>query len=146
MHSVFPQKELDTIKKIQQQTIQVNQEKTSYLANQQMRNTLFDESHPYGAGLTQEVIEGITRENLISYYQSHWQHQPFRVFLSGKITDTEIALVDRILGHIPISDTTVSMPNHSLFPQGSSPILIEKENALQSSIRLKCILFFHKKS
>lgn len=141
LDSVFPQKELDTIKKIQQQTIQVNQEKTSYLANQQMRNTLFDESHPYGAGLTQEVIEGITRENLISYYQSHWQHQPFRVFLSGKITDTEIALVDRILGHIPISDTTVSMPNHNLFPQGSSPILIEKENALQSSIRLGKQLF-----
>ncbi|PAC33682.1 pitrilysin family protein [Flectobacillus sp. BAB-3569] len=139
--SIFPQKELDTIKKIQQQTIQVNQEKTSFVANQKIRNSIFGETHPYGTNLTQEVIESITRENLVKYYQSHWQNQPFRIFLSGKITEQEIEVVNNILGSIPVGGGHTTSYEHTDGGLDATSFLIEKENALQSSIRLGKQLF-----
>lgn len=139
--SIFPQKELDTIKKIQQQTIQVNQEKTSFVANQKIRNSIFGETHPYGTNLSQEIIENITRENLVKYYQSHWQNQPFRIFLSGKITEQEIEAVNNILGNIPVGNAHTSSYEHTDGGIEATSFLIEKENALQSSIRLGKQLF-----
>jgi len=139
--SIFPQKELDTIKKIQQQTIQVNQEKTSFVANQKIRNSIFGETHPYGTNLSQEIIENITRENLVKYYQSHWQNQPFRIFLSGKITEQEIEAVNNILGNIPVGNAHTTSYEHTDGGIEATSFLIEKENALQSSIRLGKQLF-----
>ena len=135
--SIFPEKELNTLKKIQLQTIQVNQEKTSFLANQKIRKSLFGTQHPYGKHVTSQVIEAITREDLVDYYKSHWKNQPCRIFLSGKVTEADIQLVSQAFGDTPLQKRLDSTPTFDIDSAPiAEPILIEKENAMQSSIRL----------
>jgi predicted Zn-dependent peptidase len=96
------------------------------VANQKIRNSIFGETHPYGTNLSQEIIENITRENLVKYYQSHWQNQPFRIFLSGKITEQEIEAVNNILGNIPVGNAHTTSYEHTDGGIEATSFLIEK--------------------
>ena len=139
--SVFPQNELENLKNITLQNIKVNEEKNNYIASKKFRELLFGQEHPYGRSLDEEAIQKIERNNLIQYFQSKILYQPFDLMLSGKITDTEVALVHQIFGHLPIRSMDIHLIKHDL--QGSKQLtyIFEKEGSLQSSVRMGKILF-----
>jgi predicted Zn-dependent peptidase len=68
--AIFPEKELDTFKNIQLQTLQVNSEKTAFIANKTFRKKVFGDIHPYGNSMTEEAIENINQEVLIDFYRA----------------------------------------------------------------------------
>src|SRR5690606_30895429 len=51
---VFPEKELAQMQSMFVQTLQINNERTSYVASQSFRKELFGAAHPYGVVLTAE--------------------------------------------------------------------------------------------
>jgi len=134
--TVFPESELETLKNIQLQTLQVNSGKTSFIANKTFRKKIFGDNHPYGNSTTEEAIHGINQDLLKGFYQDFWKEKPFKIFLSGNIGDTEIELIEKFfgstnLGVIPASKELVAKE----FIKGEN-VLIEKEGAVQSSIRM----------
>ncbi len=138
--SVFPEKELETLKKIQEQSLKVNQEKTAYVAGQELRKNIFGESHPYANKLTQASISNISREGVLNFYESFWKGKKYRIFLSGQVGDTEIALIESFFGQdkleaVPQKLVSAPAPNY-----GQAPIFIEKEGALQTSVRMGKVL------
>jgi zinc protease len=135
-NATFPEKELETLKNIQLQTLQVNAEKTAFVANKIFRKTIFGDHHPYGNSLTEEGIEGVSQESLINFYRNYWQGKPFRIFLSGNIGDTEIKLLEQYFGSQKIEQAAENKQfSDKVFSKGET-ILIEKEGAMQSSIRM----------
>jgi zinc protease len=135
-NATFPESELQTLKNIQLQTLQVNAEKTAFVANKIFRKTIFGDHHPYGNSLTKEGIEGISQEILINFYRNYWQGKPFRIFLSGNIGDSEVELLEQYFGDKKIDQASENKQvTNKLFSKGES-IVIEKEGAMQSSIRI----------
>ena len=150
--SVFPEKELDSLKNIQLNSLQVNSEKTSFIANKTFRKTIFGEVHPYGKSLDEVAIEDINQEVLVNFYRNYWQGRPFKIFLSGNISDVEIALMQEYFGGFVVGGAGGNVvggdtdhgadngkgTNHgvNLIPTIIENIVIEKEGAIQSSIRM----------
>jgi zinc protease len=134
--AIFPEGELETFKNIQLQTLQVNAEKTSFMANKIFRKTIFGETHPYGNSLTEEAIATINQDVIKDFYQQYWVRKPFRIFLSGNIEDTDIQLFEEHFGKQPLEQTSINQAGNTAINIKSENILIEKDGAMQSSIRI----------
>ena len=134
--AIFPEKELDTFKNIQLQTLQVNSEKTAFIANKTFRKKVFGDIHPYGNSLNEEAIKGINQAVLVDFYHNYWQEKPHRIFLSGNVGEAEIKLIEQYFGSQTISSSISNkIFTNQVLPKGEN-ILIEKEGAMQSSIRM----------
>jgi len=64
---IFPEYQLDKLKKKKQQEIDINEQKTSYWASKLIKESLFG-NHPYGQVLSKEDINSLTRQNI----DNHW--------------------------------------------------------------------------
>ncbi len=134
--AIFPEKELETLKNIQLQTLQVNSEKTAFIANKTFRRKIFGKFHPYGNSMSEDAIKGINQASMVDFYHNYWQGRPYRIYLSGNIGEAEIKLIEHYFGSQKISQ---SLDNKvfadSVLSKGEN-ILIEKAGAMQSSIRM----------
>ena len=130
----FPEEQLITQKRISSQSLQLNLEKTTYLAKRKMVQELFGPDHPYGRSHEVEDIETINCEDLLDYYQNRIKGKSFKIFASGRITDEEIKVISDTLGSLPVEDTneivvTFDQPNPGKY-------LILKPDNMQSTLRI----------
>lgn len=133
----FPENELENFKKIQLQTLEVNAEKTSFLANKLFRKTIFGDAHPYGNSIDKEAIDAIKREELVDFYQTFWLNKKPRIFLSGNITENEVNLMEDFFGKTKVQNSIKNVLDNQISTGFEEKILlIEKEDTMQSSIRI----------
>lgn len=130
---VFPEKELDVLKKLQFNNLQISKEKNSYLAYTKFREVLFGINHPYGRLLDEEIIERQNQEMLRPFHQSHFPGN-FEIVLSGMAGDDVIELMEK---------TFLSGPKVRLMPfqkinlhRNIEKVHVPKENSLQAAIRI----------
>lgn len=142
--AVFPEEELSTQKSINLQSFKVNMEKTAFVSSLEMRKTIFGPDHFYGKSLDEKEINGIEREDLVSFYTDKVVERDFKVFLSGNFTDKQILLIESVFGTAKIKHEENKKLAGS--PPEYSPGIqtIEKPDALQSSIRIGQRMFNRK--
>ncbi len=132
-NATFPDKELQIQKRIKKQSIKINLEKTSTVASRKIREMLFGAGHPYGKSLDIADVDGITRGSLQEYRGSGLFNQP-TIVVSGGISDQDLKVIDKALTTLP----QAHLAKPTIEPQEARDQhqVIEKEGALQSSIRL----------
>ena len=138
--ATFPENEFENLKNVSLQSLRVNLEKNGYVATTQFRERVFGLNHPYGHSQTEIAIQNLNVENLREFYNQFVLNQPFRVFLSGKITETEISLVNQHLGQnqIMVNDLEIKPLEAATRLE---PFWLDKPDAVQSSLRLGRRLF-----
>ncbi len=130
--SIFPEKEIEQIKSIYLQNLKVNNEKTSYQASKLIRKNLFGEQYPYGKELEETDVTTLTRNQLLSHYNTFFKD--VIIFVSGKVTDQNKHHIQQTLSALPFSkvnDKTIVCPDLQKTSQH-----IEKDGSVQSSIRM----------
>jgi predicted Zn-dependent peptidase len=70
----------------------------------------------------------------VQQYSTTWASQKPVIFLSGKISEEQIAYLDQTLGQIKYTSSELSIPSIS-FPSNPVKIREEKEGSVQCSIR-----------
>ncbi len=136
-NAIFPEDELEKFKKIQLQTLEVNAGKTSFIANKVFRKKVFGDNHSYGNSLDEEAIQAINRNTLLNFYQNFWLGKKPRIFLSGKITESEVNLLDDFFGKNDVQQIVKDVSlNKGEYMMLEKSVLIEKEDSIQSSIRM----------
>ena len=133
--ATFPDQELDKLKTISIQNVKINNQKTSSVASNELRAMLFGKTHPYGYSMTEESIATVTTEQLKKHYPITFFKQPFRVIGAGDISDVEIKHIDDFLGKLTAYPKKVEEIKHEKILT-TQTVYIEKENAMQTSIRL----------
>ena len=139
--SVIPEKELLMQKNIASQNLKVQLEKTAYVAGQAFREQIYGATHPYGKSLNQSLIENLSRESIKDFYEKQVQGKQFKIFLSGKFGEDEIAALNQVFGQIPVKKAQNEGKLTDFAPLKAENILVEKPENLQSSIRLGRKLF-----
>jgi len=131
--STFPAEEVEKEIEIERQKTKLNWEKTSYSASQKFRAQVFPDD-PYGRFTVASDFDALDQQTLINQYKLTWASQKPVIFLSGKISDEQIAYLDHTLGKISFSGTEIKVLPLS---SASKPIKKreEKEGSVQSSIR-----------
>ena len=139
--STFPQKELDDLRNITLQNLRVNAEKNAYVAGVLFRQNLFGKEHPYGRSQQPELVEQLTRQAVVDYFDKAIRNRPFRILLAGQVGELEVGLIDKYIGALPMLDAVVNGGISFSAAMPESVILSEKTESLQSSIRVGRRLF-----
>ncbi len=131
---IFPEQEFQKELEIEIQKNKLNWEKTAYSASQIMRKKLYGDD-PYGRAATPESLAILNVSDLITFYKKTWTSQTPSIFLSGKISNEEIKILDATLGELAFNTKEQLLVPDPIFLESSST-KETREDALQSSIRL----------
>ena len=133
--SQFPEEEFRNLKNITLQNLKVNQAKTSYLASVGFRQNIFGDSHPYGRSLKENAITEISLNDLKRFYNEFYTYKNCQIILSGNGDQDFYALFNKYFGKNSWGNTSKKSQNYTIQTKTGLTI-IEKENNLQSSIRI----------
>jgi len=129
---IFPETELQQAKDIYVQGLKINLEKTSYLASRQLRENLFGATHPYGREASVEDVNRIQRDELTAFHKAYFGD--IEVICSGRITPALKESIQESLNQLAVSKVREPVIEKKFTVPSNQ--LIEKDNAVQSSIRL----------
>ena len=133
----FPEQELEIMKKIQIQQLNVNQQKNNFVAGRLFRSKLYQDL-PYGHLITDATINQITKEELINHFET-WMLGRFECYMTGDFDDE---LKGNILNLIEQNSNSLKDLRLDLAQENIQfNIYEEVENSLQSSIFMgrKCL-------
>ncbi|TAF66977.1 MAG: insulinase family protein [Cytophagales bacterium] len=150
-HCNFPEKELQNIQNIFLQNLQINKQKTSFLATQAFKKAIFPH-HAYGNSIEEEHLQNINTSLLSTFYQKYFYQKPFDLIVSGYVDSAIRQKIENILGKMTLQ-ADYTNPTKTINPStetNTQSNWIEKSDSLQASIRLGSLLptkthkdFFH---
>ncbi len=135
-HSIIPEQELETYIRNNSQSLQISLEKTDFIARRKFYDSLFGSTR-YGQSVTDELLKGLERDDLLRLYRQQIQPKNATLFLSGNITKEVLFsfrnyFEEQWKGEVAIQ----SVPYIQKLNLDTDLVKIDKAGALQSSIRL----------
>lgn len=137
--SVYPEEELAIYKKNAQQRLQVSLKKSDFVAGRLIDAYLYGEAHPYGRALTEADYQALQREELVNFYQRHYQAGACRIIAAGKLPANLIALLEQHFGKLPLRKPAVgtAVPEFPIRPAAEKKYRITNDpDGVQGSIRI----------
>lgn len=135
-NSVFPEKELETFKRNQQQKLQVSLQKNDVVARRDFNKAIYGETI-YGLGASFDNYKSLQREDLLAHFKQMYQPSNCTLIVAGKIESETLTLIkdtfDKNWINGPVAADT-SQPE--LKPATEIFYFVEKPDALQSAIRI----------
>lgn len=138
MNPTFPEKEMEVVVEVNKQRFLINSTRVEMMGRKRLNRALFGEAHPLGRYAEVEDYERLSPEVLKSFYHQHYHSGNCSIYLSGKITPEIIQSVERALGDAPWGEVSQASSFQPITPQPEvgKRFFVEKEDALQSSIKL----------
>ena len=130
------EKEFSIYKKNASERFKTSLEKVSFVARTTFMSAIFGEDHPYGKSVQLEDYNKLSIEDLKTFYINNYNLGNCNILVSGKVNVEQIDVLNTFFGQESTIKSTPSLPNLTLPATDNSPIYIEKENALQSAIRI----------
>lgn len=133
--SVFPQSELEIFIHNQKQKLGINLQKNDFIARREFNEVLFGNTL-YGHASNHQDYDNLTRIDLQEYFSRAYQAGNCTIILAGKITDTTRNLLNDHFGD-QHDKTMPVLQNAFKFEPGEGTLhFTEKEDSLQSAIRI----------
>lgn len=138
----FSESELALQVKLGKEALKQEAEKTEYIAGEQFGISLFGAAHPYGRSNKLEDYDAVTCEDLRNYHASHYHAGNAKLFAYGAVDAEILAALEQYFGEgkWPAKSKPV-IPSYTSTPNKTLSQYIEKEKAVQTSIRIgnECI-------
>lgn len=137
---LFPEKEIETYKIQSKQRLQVNANKTDYVARKTFNQKLFGQHSAYGFYQSVADYDTIERTALAQFHAVNYLQNVFAIVVSGKVSDSVTKSIATIFG----KGLSVSKNNDVVQQQFSSApqkFHEPKKDALQSGVRMGKVLF-----
>ena len=128
-------KELQRFIKNNQQRLQVELSKTDVVAYRTITEYIFGKSHPYGYNSIYETYEALTRKDLIEHHRKNYTADNCQIYISGKIDQGVLNLLDEYLGKLPI-DGQKKISSLKLTEAKPKVVKIKHTEGVQSAIRI----------
>ncbi len=129
----FRDSELQNIKRLKKQQLLVDLQKTSFVAAQKFTHKVFGKEHPYGKLLDIENIDSTSVEMATKFYEEQLKGN-FEIVVSGKVEEKDLKMISELFGQGP--KLCGKSPEAHTCNYETSELWIEKEDSLQSSIRM----------
>lgn len=134
----FPENELQIIKNLKKSEYQIDSEKVDTISSKEFYKNLFGSNHPYSNYYEITDFDKITQKQLFNHFSRHYIANTCKIIVSGKLDDNFFMLTEKYFGKQKwYSDTPDRKSgNHEISSTDERYIHIEKQGALQSSIRI----------
>ena len=137
----FSETEIQELKEDRKQKLRINMQKVSFLAQREFSKNLFANSQ-YGRVINEDNYDSITRQEIIDFHKAFYLSGLFKVVLIGDFEEETIVSMEDMLisfvNNLPLEYNQNLQNVPGLFHT-------EKEDALQTAIRVGRILFNRKK-
>ena len=133
--SVFPETELQTFVRNQKQKLSVSLEKNDFLSRRIFNKILFGDTL-YGHDTQASDYDNLNQSQLKAYFKQAYQPQNCTIIVAGKVDEAIISLVDKHFGYNWANSTSILANKLSFSPTPGGLHYHEKEDALQSAIRI----------
>lgn len=140
-HPVFPEAETETITGTSKQEFIVNMEKVKYVARMRFPELILGSGHPYSSSVQAGDYDRIDAEILQQFHREFYAESPFYILVAGRIPENIYPLLNAHFGKHEVRENHVLQDVPPPDPISDNFRLIEKENALQSALRIGKILF-----
>ncbi|MGZ3943929.1 MAG: M16 family metallopeptidase [Mucilaginibacter sp.] len=134
--SIFPDKELETFVRNQQQKLQVSLQKNDIVARRQFNKAIYGDTI-YGLSAEFEDYKTLRRDDMLEHFKQMYQPSNCTIIIAGKVEQDILDLVTNAFGsdwtNYPIKPD-VTQPD--LEPSAEHFYYVEKPGALQSAIRM----------
>ncbi|UBM57842.1 insulinase family protein [Marinilongibacter aquaticus] len=130
----FPEDELVSQKDNAQNALDLNMEKSSFLASRAYKALIFGETHPYGRAFESEDIDVVQREDLFAFYARFVKEKAFKIFVSGKVGHEEVEVLTKFFGQRPFEQVEAEVLTFDALPPQRK--LIERADSMQSTLRM----------
>ncbi len=135
--SIFPSLELTNLKNVTNQNLKVNKEKGQFISSVEFRKALFGITHPYGTQYWEQDVENLRQEELTDFFKRYFALSNLEVFVAGQFdADKLIGLLGKYLQTQDVPP--VSFHKAPTYQPNYTPLVLERKDAMQSSIRLGC--------
>ncbi len=133
---IFPENEIEILKKNSIAKLKVNLEKNDYVADLTFKKIIFGEHHPYGYAVNEETISTIEQKTLLDFYTNELTADNCTIFLAGNYQNEELKLLDQYIGQWQTKKKSISTPKHVLSDLTTLPknTLVVNEKSVQASI------------
>ncbi|PJB13864.1 MAG: insulinase family protein [Flavobacteriales bacterium CG_4_9_14_3_um_filter_32_8] len=136
----FSKNEFNIYKNNRLEKFKINLEKVSFVARTVFMEILFGKNHPYGANPTIETYDNLALSDITDFYNDFYNLDNCKILVAGKVEEQTIASLNNFFGSLSILKTTTSKKPTIILSDENSTRYIEKENALQSAIRIGRII------
>ncbi|MGZ3754155.1 MAG: M16 family metallopeptidase [Mucilaginibacter sp.] len=139
--SIFPQKELDTFIRNQQQKLKVNLEKNDVVARRTFNKAIFGDTI-YGFAAEPADYASLNREDVLLHFKKMYQPANCTIIIAGKIEGPTLTLLKEVFGEQwdnTIPEIRISQLKPA--PAVEHFYFKEKPGALQSAIRMGMPIF-----
>ena len=132
---LFSERELNTVMRSHLQRLHVDMSKNDVVAYRQITEYIFGESHPYGYNSYPETYRHISIEDLQKHFERNYTDDNCLIFLSGRINEDTIPLINKYLGQRKQFGKPQS---NKLIIENNSPdkIEIKLPDSVQTAIRM----------
>src|SRR6185312_16071063 len=137
--SVYPEDELAIYKKNAQQRLQVNLQKSDFVAGRLIDAYLYGDRHPYGKYNKPEDYQRLEREALLAFYREHYQQGACRIIAAGKLPAGLVQHLDTHFGSLPLRRpaTGAGVPQFPIVPAEQKKYrVVNDPDGVQGSIRI----------
>lgn len=140
--SIYPQSEIDIYLANRKQKHLINSQKVNYLGRRKFSELLFGETHPYGIDLKNEDFDTVKRQDILDFYKTHYNSKNCFIVVSGNFSANLINILNQHFGKSEWGNpaaVTKKMP--AIQSTGQKHVLVEKNDTIQSAIRIGRVLF-----
>ena len=139
--SVFPKHELTVLLANTRQDMLTSMQRVSYIARVKFGEQLFGKDHPYGETAAIDDYDKVTSADLVDFHKKYYHPANLRIVASGRVDDFATGLIKDYLGNRAWkAGKKALMKTIPVKTAKDKTIIVPKENALQSGIRIGKIL------
>lgn len=132
LEASFPEEEWQLFLLQQKQELEVNLQKTSFLAKNALLQALFH-NHPYGKAVTLDLLDKYPKKEVIAFYENHLLKKPFCIYVTGNFSEKIISILEE--NFAKLSFTSVEKKPVEIKSKVDK-ILVKKDDVLQNTIRI----------
>lgn len=135
-NSIFPEKELETYIRNQQQKLQVSLQKNDVVARRTFNKAIYGDTI-YGLTTTTELYGALRRDDLADHFKQMYQPSNCNIVIAGKTGQQTIELLVDTFGKGWVShDEAANTAQPPVASAAEHFYFVEKPEALQSAIRI----------
>jgi predicted Zn-dependent peptidase len=135
-HASYPEDECSVISLKQKQQLTVNLQKVNYLARTRFTSLLFGNNHPYGHFLEPVDLDHVTTGQFRNFHRDFYHAGNCRIMVAGKVPEFLPQMLQASFGGNDWLGLSVKSREYLPEPSRQKELIIPKDDALQSAIRM----------
>ena len=148
LEPTFPEGELEKLLERQKQGLEVDEQKTAYIARREFNRLLFGSNHPYGRPVFREDLDGIQRYQLEAFHKSRYDLSAAVIVAAGGVDENRLKqLLEQNFGEVSLDNGYRGLETELLSGENATETgmngmhYFERSDSMQATLRVGHVAF-----